>query len=303
MKIALASDLHLEFGGIELKNTESADVLILAGDICVARDLELADKNLYAENKRAQRYLDFFEDVAGKFKDVIYVMGNHEHYNGDFKYTYGILKRKLAHLPNVHVLDKETFVYDDVTFICGTLWTDMNGEDPLTMQNMPRMMNDFRGVTNDNNKVTRKVPLYDNENFDVNANGYVVRNVVGYKFKEEAAKFTPADAVADHRKMLDYITHVVAERDLEKFVVVTHHAPCGLSIHEQYRGDTLMNGGFYTELGDFIAYRPQIKLWVHGHMHNDFDYNVSATRVVCNPRGYVGHEQRAQTFQLKYIDL
>jgi predicted phosphodiesterase len=39
MKVALASDLHLEFGTIELENTESADVLILAGDICQAVDV------------------------------------------------------------------------------------------------------------------------------------------------------------------------------------------------------------------------------------------------------------------------
>jgi len=33
MKIAICSDLHLEFGDIILKNEESADVLILGGDI------------------------------------------------------------------------------------------------------------------------------------------------------------------------------------------------------------------------------------------------------------------------------
>ena len=37
MKIALASDIHLEFGDIILKNTEQADVLILSGDICTAK--------------------------------------------------------------------------------------------------------------------------------------------------------------------------------------------------------------------------------------------------------------------------
>ena len=79
MKIAYGSDLHLEFGPLVVNNTQGADVLILAGDICVARDLELADKNLYAENKRAQRYLDFFEDTAAKFPHVLYVMCNHEH--------------------------------------------------------------------------------------------------------------------------------------------------------------------------------------------------------------------------------
>ena len=36
MKIAVCSDLHLEFGDIDLKNTENADVLILSGDITIA---------------------------------------------------------------------------------------------------------------------------------------------------------------------------------------------------------------------------------------------------------------------------
>ena len=43
MKIALASDVHLEFGEISFENTENADVLILSGDICVVRDLMKKD--------------------------------------------------------------------------------------------------------------------------------------------------------------------------------------------------------------------------------------------------------------------
>jgi predicted phosphodiesterase len=43
MKIAVCSDLHLEFGPISLENTENADVLILSGDICVANDLKERD--------------------------------------------------------------------------------------------------------------------------------------------------------------------------------------------------------------------------------------------------------------------
>jgi Icc-related predicted phosphoesterase len=27
-------------------------------------------------------------------------------------------------------------------------------------------------------------------------------------------------------------------------------------------------------------------LWIHGHMHESFDYEVYGTRLVCNPRGY-----------------
>ena len=29
---------------------------------------------------------------------------------------------------------------------------------------------------------------------------------------------------------------------------------------------------------------------IHGHTHNSFDYSVKGTRVVCNPRGYVGYQ-------------
>ena len=39
MKIALCSDLHLEFKDVDLKNTEGAEVLILSGDIMVAEYL------------------------------------------------------------------------------------------------------------------------------------------------------------------------------------------------------------------------------------------------------------------------
>jgi len=30
----------------------------------------------------------------------------------------------------------------------------------------------------------------------------------------------------------------------------------------------------------------EVDLWLHGHTHNNFDYNVNGTRVVCNPMGY-----------------
>ena len=55
MKLALASDLHLEFGHIELENP-GVDVLILSGDICVA-------------SKFGPDYDRFFNDVSKAFKD------------------------------------------------------------------------------------------------------------------------------------------------------------------------------------------------------------------------------------------
>jgi Icc-related predicted phosphoesterase len=303
MKIAIGSDIHLEFGPIALKNVESADVLILAGDICMARDFELGDKNLFSENKRAQRYHAFFEGVSREFPKVIYILGNHEHYNGDFAYSYSILKRHLAKFENIHVMEKETLELDGVTFVCATMWTSMNDEDPITLHAVKDMMNDFRNVKNSNRMVQRKVPLYDNEHYETNEHGYVVRNVVGHKYKEEPAKFSPEDSVEDHKRAMDYINHVLMNDETKKYVVVTHHTPSWQSCHERYVHDRVMNGAFHTELGDYIAYRPQIKLWVHGHTHEDFDYVIGETRVVCNPRGYNGHENRADSFKLLHVEV
>ena len=30
----------------------------------------------------------------------------------------------------------------------------------------------------------------------------------------------------------------------------------------------------------------QADLWLHGHVHDSFDYRVGRCRVICNPRGY-----------------
>ena len=64
-----------------------------------------------------------------------------------------------------------------------------------------------------------------------------------------------------------------------------------------------MNGGYHSNLEEFIMDRPNIKLWTHGHTHEDFDYMVGDTRVVCNPRGYIGYEARADKWKLKVVEI
>jgi len=56
-------------------------------------------------------------------------------------------------------------------------------------------------------------------------------------------------------------------------------------------------------LDQFILDRPGIKLWTHGHTHEDFDYMLGSTRVVCNPRGYINYEDRADRFMLKTVEV
>lgn len=47
----------------------------------------------------------------------------------------------------------------------------------------------------------------------------------------------------------------------------------------------------------------QADLWVHGHVHESFDYWIGRCRVVCNPRGYPGRAGQAENarFDPNYV--
>jgi len=264
MRIKLVSDLHLEFSDINIQNDNDYDVLILSGDIMIAEDLydhpvvpSIYEYGSFAElgrkQKRVQTFRDFLKRCSFQFPHTVYVAGNHEFYHGKWNRTLKVLEDECAKFPNVYFLEAGTKTIDDVTFIGGTLWTDMNKGDPLTLHAVRDMMNDFR---------------------------IIKKETEGY------TNLKPIDTVFRHRHMLDYIKTVVAERHDEKFVVVGHHSPSFQSVHESYKSETIMNGAYHSDLSEFILDRPQIKLWTHGHTHHCFDYMIGETRIVCNPRGY-----------------
>ena len=295
MNCSIASDIHLEFGDLNIKNEHGADVLILSGDICVADDIGKPDPHNFMEGARSNRIADFFKRCSFQFPHTIYILGNHEHYHGDFAKTYNKIQDMLNYnaLSNVYLLEREVKEIDGVTFIGGTLWTDMNNGDQLTLYHMRTMMNDFVCVQNSNRMVTFKT--YEQINGVDNREKPI--------FKERVAKFSPEDAFEEHAKMKGYISQIVEGKPDQKFVVVGHHAPSRTSTHEMYKDDTVMNGGYSSDMDEFIQERPQIKLWTHGHTHHVFDYVIGETRVVCNPRGYVKYEQRAEEWELVYVDI
>lgn len=265
MKITVVSDLHLEFSDcFDIKNENNADVLILSGDIMIAEDLHdhpyvpsIYEYGSFAElgrkQKRVQTFRDFLTRMSNLFPNVIYIAGNHEFYNGKFHKGIQYLRETCAVYPNVHFLENDMIKIQDVTFVGGTLWTDMNKGDPLTLHAVRDMMNDFRIIRNDEKGYTQLKPI---------------------------------DVAIRHRETLKYIKDVIETSPDEKFVVVGHHSPSPLSIHPRYADDQLMNGAYHSDLSEFILDHPQIKLWTHGHTHHTFDYVIGDTRIVCNPRGY-----------------
>jgi hypothetical protein len=192
------------------------------------------------------------------------VAGNHEHYHGVFDTSLQKMKENMP--DNFHVLDNESFEIDDVLFLGGTMWTDMNRQDPLTLHAIKDVMNDFQ----------------------------VIRKIRG----KDYARFHPSDTVIEHIKTLAYFKMMMElpHNYDKKVVIVTHHAPTVLSVDARYVGEYLMNGAYHSKLDDFILDRPQIKLWVHGHMHHRKDYMVGDhTRVICNPRGYQTNSFKEET--------
>lgn len=276
MRVSVMSDLHLDFADLTLPG---GDVLILSGDLCEARSIK---KDMYnpemvlleheRKDQRPDRFYRFLqEECSEKYREVIMVMGNHEHYGYQFHKTYNHIKDQLP--SNVHLLEKECYELDGVLFIGGTLWTDMNKHDDLTMYHMKSMMNDYRQIT-------------------------MLDEARGAYFKLQ-----PEKTVSEHLKTKQYIKLMLEENRATKnlpVVVVTHHSPSKLSTHPHYADDTIMNGAYSSDLSELILDNPEIKVWTHGHTHHVFDYTVGDTRIICNPRGYAGHEVRSQEFDPTY---
>lgn len=282
MKISICSDLHLEFGTISLENTDGADVLILSGDICVAKELMGDNKNIIHT---------FFSECCERFPHVIYIMGNHEHYHGDFAKSFEILYEKLGYLWNLHVMEKEFIELKGVMFFGATLWTDMNKEDPVTIQRVKGYMNDYRIIENSNELVHFNIPIYEDD------------KIVSREFRTRPSKFSPELSVVEHKQTMQALGDAIASRPDMPWVVVGHHAPSKASVKPRYQGDFHVNGAYSSDLSEFILDRPQIKLWTHGHTHDEFDYMIGSTHIVCNPRGYINHEDRADHFELKTVEI
>jgi hypothetical protein len=259
MKITLISDLHLDVSGY--LDLPGGEVLIIAGDACEAKairhDLHQT-KPLSDEPQRAFPCSEFWKHECAKYKKVFYVMGNHEHYHGKYWKTYTEIASMIP--DNVTLLEDQHEEYEGVVFVGATLWTDMNKSDPVTLSMIKDYMNDFRVIT-------YHYPQYGTYH-----------------------KMRPMDTVKMHHTSKHYIEKTVKEHADKPVVVITHMGPTHLSINEKYKHEKYTNGAYVSDLSDLILDHPNIKAWVHGHVHDPVDYMIGDTRVMCNPRGYLPYE-------------
>lgn len=268
MKIAIASDMHLEHGGWDFDFPE-ADVLVLAGDILVIDDLrksfEFTIHGVAARN--------FLIEASSLYKHVVYVPGNHEFYGGCVDNSSEIVFKffKENGITNISYGSKESITIDDVTFIFATLWTDLNKSDPMVV--VSANMADYDHIM-----------ILDSD----------TRSGDRYLTSMDTAKIH-----IEHKNFIEYKLHHCSE----KVVVVTHHAPNMMSCENNM---TSVSDYYYccTDLDDLILDNPSIKYWIHGHLHTRRAYTIGDTTVISNCRGYCVHEpEKVKSFAIKVIEL
>lgn len=195
--------------------------------------------------------LQYIESLVDQFFGVVFVFGNHDYWHRDINNHIHDVKKLAARHSKIHFLENSFVDFGNVTFVGATCWTDLDNDNPILAMDAKMFMKDFKYIRKDN--FTRK--------------------------------FIPNDTLLKHLQSRKFIFDFANNNQNKNIIVLSHHAPSYLSIDESYVGNDL-NGAYASELGNHISFAENIKIWQHGHIHANSDYEIFKTRVICNPRGY-----------------
>ena len=236
LKIQYLSDLHIDvWKKVPYEIVKSGDILVLAGDI---------------GNIRIPIVQQFYKEISNKFNDIVLIYGNHEYYQNLYSEICTMdqyeeeTKNFILNFPNIHLLQKETWVHSTgIEFYGCTLWDNIPEDFE---EDISQTFNDFFQIF-----------LPSKERFSI---------------KQENIVF------ADHFKWL--------EEQISKgkaCVVVTHHVP-----FNKHLLDHILNDRFdLTKVKFFESLiKPNVKLWICGHMHTERLVNVNNIPIVLNAIGY-----------------
>lgn len=206
----------------------------------------------------AERAFAWLRRIVPMQTAVVMTLGNHEAYGSCWPEEV-VHARALAPLYGIHLLEDDEAIVGGVRFVGATLWTDYAlfgaSSRPLAMRAAATGLNDHRRIK---------------------------------WSKRPWRRFRPQEALLLHWRSRAFIETALAKPFPGATVVVTHHAPHPRSIHPGYESD-LLSAAFVSDLTALIeAGQPQF--WIHGHVHSTFDYQIRATRIVCNPHGYGSNE-------------
>ena len=138
LRLQIVSDLHLEFLSqdqvVEVADRvsyrTSAEVLLLAGDICSLSNNSV--NNLYT-------FLDF---VNTRYNYILYVLGNHEYYGTSREEVSNVTRKIVGKIPNIFILENSSITINNVTFYGTTLWFEETVEAGMYRH----YLNDYRCI-------------------------------------------------------------------------------------------------------------------------------------------------------------
>lgn len=235
------------------------DSLILAGDI---DQLRSGSKNI------SPTLVTLLKNACNKFKYIFYVLGNHEYYSSPVNDSGRKIQRlkDLVACDNLIILNKDTFVFNDIAVIGATLWTDI-----------------------DNNSQFLKTELEDRYN------GFSDFKKIKYKIGNRYRKLKVSDIFSINLVERNYIfSEIKKYKKLGyKTVVISHHPPTTRVYDSEYFKRVICND--YEDL--LIKYQPDF--WIHGHIHSKISYIVGdKTCVLANTLGYNDKEEYVEGFDI-----
>jgi 3',5'-cyclic AMP phosphodiesterase CpdA len=270
MKVVYGSDIHLEHNPLNMGlEFPDGDVLVLPGDIVSAGNL-LANKNDAKSRSVKKQFIQFIKKTK-KYKKVIYVMGNHEHYDSIFSETVEILNNFVKeHSDNWVILDNDFVIIDDVIFIGSTFWTNFNNYNLSDMITIQLGMPDYKFVwKNKDNKIDTEFIYSENQKSMIFLNSL--------------------------------LAHFRAEDNKKQIVLITHH-PLTNDGSGSMMGNS-MNGAFYSNL-ESLLYDSLISYYIFGHTHIRKEFSIDKTKCLTNGCGYYSVEHFLwKSFKFKVLDI
>lgn len=158
---------------------------------------------------------------------------------------------KTAAAPHVHILENESWVWNQTRFLGATCWTDFTstGNVSAATRKATDWMNDFRAIRAD----------------------------TSYR------RLRPNDVAGRNGVSRSWLAQELSRPFQGKTVVVTHHAPVMEVMPGKHDGH--LAAAYANHWPELIG---KADLWVFGHTHQSIDAVLAGCRVVSNPRGYPG---------------
>lgn len=182
---------------------------------------------------------------------IYLVLGNHDYYDLELGDAPAAWRHALRQT-RIQILSRDMVPLGGVRVAGCTLWTDFDRGEPLLPIFAQCQIRDYRHI----------------------------------RFGGELIK--PEHVLAAHYADLNWLLDQSEGSESSPLVVVTHHAPTWSHVDPRRKGDAM--NGVYASASEWVMDQLRPALWVHGHVHVQFDSQIGPTRVVSRPVGYFGED-------------